>query len=77
MYINANEPVTTISRNYENTQMTHSQASKQKSNISFDFSENNDNYKSYTPHHITTNPTYPAPPTPPPLRKLLKLFRQK
>ena len=60
--------------------MTHSpEPEKQKSNISFDFSENNDNYKSYTPPPSLppTPPPTPAPPTPPPLRKLLKLFRQK
>ena len=80
VYINANEPVTTISRNYENTQMTHStEPPKQKSNISFDFSENNDNYKSYTPPPSLppTPPPTPAPPTPPSPEKIIETISSK
>ena len=50
---------------------------KQKSNISFDFSENNDNYKSYTPP-----PSLPPtpPPTicnPPPPEKIIETISSK
>ena len=64
VYINANEPVTNINRNIEDIQ--EPTPVKQKSNISFDFSENSENsensekYKSYTPPPS-------LPPTPPPI----------